>query len=92
MQKEKYCYIIDNGMQVMKVKQKTIQELLDKKEIAPLDIKEIVGSESITDLIDYLLCEYNLYNRYDIQYIIDYLNDVICDIESQELEKQDNIN
>lgn len=92
MQKEKYCYIIDNGMQVMKVKQKTIQELLDKKEIAPLDIKEIVGSENITDLIDYLLCEYNLYNRYDMQYIIDYLNDVICDIESQELEKQDNIN
>jgi hypothetical protein len=92
MQKEVYCYIIDNGMQVLKVKQSKIQKLLENKDIAPLDIMEQVGSEDITDLIDYLLCEYNLYNRYDIQFIIDYFNDIVCDLESQELEKQDNIN
>lgn len=82
---ENYCYIIDSGMQILKLRQDKIQELLDKKDIAPLDIKENVGSEDITDLIDYLLVEYKLHNKYDIQLIIDYLDDVICDIESNEV-------
>jgi len=82
---ENYCYIIDSGMQVIKLRQRKIQELLDKKDIAPLDIKEKIGNEDITDLIDYLLVEYKLYNKYDIQYIIDYLNDIICEIESNEV-------
>lgn len=80
-----YCYIVDSGMQVIKVKQNKIQELLDKKDITPLDINEQVGNEDITDLIEYLLVEYKLYNKYNIQYIIDYLNDIICEIESGEI-------
>lgn len=80
-----YCYIVDSGMQVIKVKQNKIQELLDKKDITPLDINEQVGNEDITDLIEYLLVEYKLYNKYNIQYIIAYLNDIICKIESGEI-------
>ena len=82
--KNNYCYIIDSGMQLLKIKQEKIQQLLNNKDIAPLDIKEKIGNEDITDLIDYLLVEYKLYNKYDIQYILDYLNDIICDIESRE--------
>lgn len=80
-----YCYIVDSGLQVMKLRQDKIQELLDKKDIAPLDIKEQVGNEDITDLIDYLLVEYKLHNKYDIQLIVDYLEDVLCDYESNEV-------
>ena len=83
--KKNYCYIVDSGMQVIKVRQNKIQELLDKKDITPLDINEQVGNEDITDLIEYLLVEYKLYNKYNIQYIIDYLNDIICEIESGEI-------
>ena len=79
-----YCYIVDSGMQVLKVKQKVIQELLDNKGIAPLDIAEQVGSEDITDLLEYLIVEYKLYDKYNLQYIVDYFNDAICDIESEE--------
>lgn len=79
-----YCYIVDSGMQILKVRQNKIQALLETKDIAPLDIKEKIGSEDITDLIDYLLVEYKLYNKYDIQYILDYLNDIMCDLESEE--------
>lgn len=78
---ENYCHIIDSDLQVVKVKQNDIQELLDKKALKPI---EIVGSEGITDLIDYLLVEHKLYNKYDIQYIIDYLNDIMCDFESED--------
>ena len=67
-----------------KVRQSKIQELLNNKDIAPLDIKEMIGSEDITDLIEYLLVEYKLYNKYGIQFIIDHLNDCICDLESEE--------
>lgn len=83
MEKE-YCYIIDSGLQVIKVRQSKIQELLNNKDIAPLDINSIVGSEDITDLIEYLLVEYRLYNKYDIQFIIDHLNDCICELESED--------
>ena len=82
---ENYCYIVDSGLQVIKLRQSKIQELLDKKDIAPLDIKEQVGNEDITDLIDYLLVEYKLHNKYDIQLIVDYLEDVLCDYESNEV-------
>lgn len=82
--KNNYCYIVDSGMQVIKVKQDKIQKLLDNKDIAPLDINEQIGNEDITDLLEYLITEYKLYNKYDLQYIVDYFNDIICDIESRE--------
>ena len=78
-----YCLIIDSGMDVLKVKQEKIQKLLDNKDIAPLDIKEHLGSEDIIDLIDTIIVNFNMYNKYDIQYIVDCLNNVICDFESE---------
>lgn len=81
---EDYCYIVDSGMNITKIRQSKMQELLDKKEISPLDIKEQVGSENITDLIDYLLVEFKSYDKFDIQLILNYLNDIMCDFESNE--------
>ena len=78
--KENYCHIVDSGLQVVKVKQKDIQQLLDKNILKPV---EVVGSEDINDLIDYLLCEHKLHNKYDIQHIVDYLYDIICNMESE---------
>lgn len=79
--KENYCLIIDSGMNILKVKQSKIQELLDNKDIAPLDIKEQIGIEDITELIEEILIQFNAHNKFELRYVIQFLEDLIIEEE-----------
>ena len=89
MNKE-YCYIVDSGMNITTIKQDIIQKLIDNKTIGRLDIKEQVGCEDILDLIDELLVKFKLWNKYDIGYICEHLQDIICEMEILESENIEN--
>ena len=89
MNKE-YCYLVDSGMNITTIKQNVIQELIDNKTIGRLDIIEQVGSEDILDLIDELLIKFKLWNKYDMGYICEHLQDVICEMEILESENIEN--
>lgn len=44
------CYLIDKDMNLFIIKEKTILELFDKKEIAPLDIISQVDNDNLEEL------------------------------------------
>ena len=90
MNKENMCYIVDSSMSVTTIKQDKIQELIDNKTIGRLDIKEQVCCEDILDLIDELLVKFKLWNKYDMEYICEHLQDIICEMEILESESIDN--
>jgi hypothetical protein len=85
MSKE-YCYLVDSDMNITTIRQNVIQELIDNKTIGRLDIIEQVGCEDILDLIEELLVQFELWNKYDIGYICEHLQDIICEIEVLESE------
>lgn len=88
MNKENMCYLVDSGMNITTIKQDVIQELIDNKTIGRLDIKEQVGCEDILDLIDELLVKFKLWNKYDMGYICEHLQDIICEMEILESESE----
>ena len=88
MNKENMCYIVDSSMSVTTIKQDKIQELIDNKTIGRLDIKEQVCCEDILDLIEELLVKFKLWNKYDIEYICEHLQDIICEMEILESESE----
>ena len=90
MNKENMCYLVDSGMNITTIKQDKMQELIDNGTISGLDIKEQVGSEDILDLIDELLFKFKLWNKYDIGYICEHLQDIICEMEILESENIEN--
>lgn len=90
MNRDNMCYIVDSGMNITTIKQNVIQELIDNKTIGRLDIIEQVGSEDILDLIDELLFKFKLWNKYDIGYICEHLQDIICEMEILESENMKN--
>lgn len=79
--KENYCYLIDSGLDFYKIKQDKIQELFNNKTLTKEDITEHLGCEDITDLIENLLVNFKLYNKYYIQYIIYNLNDLLIELD-----------
>lgn len=81
--KENYCYIVDSSMTTYKIKQDKIQELFNEKELKSEDVEEQLGNETILDLIDTMLYAFNRYNKWEIQFILDYYNAVMCDLESE---------
>ena len=87
MNKENMCYLVDSGMNITTIKQDVIQGLIDNKTIGRLDIKEQVCCEDILDLIEELLVKFKLWNNYDIEYICEHLQDIICEMEILESEK-----
>ena len=44
------CYLIDKDMNLYIIKEKTILELFDKKEISPLDILSQVDNDNLEEL------------------------------------------
>ena len=44
------CYLIDKDMNLFIIKEKTILELFDKKEISPLDILSQVDNDNLEEL------------------------------------------
>lgn len=44
------CYLIDKDMNLYIIKEKTILELFDKKEISPLDILSQVHNDNLEEL------------------------------------------
>lgn len=44
------CYLIDKDMNLFIIKEKTILELFDKKEISPLDILSQVHNDNLEEL------------------------------------------
>ena len=88
MNKENMCYLVDSGMNITTIKQDKIQELIDNKTIGRLDIKEQVCCEDILDLIEELLVKFKLWNKYDIEYICEHLQDIICEMETLESENE----
>lgn len=88
MNKENMCYLVDSGMNITTIKQDVIQELIDNKTIGRLDIKEQVCCEDILDLIEELLVKFKLWNKYDIEYICEHLQDIICEMETLESESE----
>ena len=89
MSKE-YCYLVDSGMNITTIRQNVMQELINNKTIGRLDIIEQVGCEDILDLIDELLVKFKLWNKYDMGYICEHLQDVICEMEILESENIEN--
>lgn len=79
------CYIVDSNMNIYTLKQKKIQQLLDNKDIAPLDIISQVDNEDIVDLLWEIIYNYRHDNVYDLGLIIDRLNDIKLDIENEQL-------
>ena len=88
MNKENMCYLVDSGMNITTIKQDVIQGLIDNKTIGRLDIKEQVCCEDILDLIEELLVKFKLWNKYDIEYICEHLQDIICEMEILESESE----
>ena len=86
MKNKDMCYIVDSGMNITTIKQDKMQELIDNGTISRLDIIEQVGCEDILDLIDELIVKFGLYSKYDIGYICEHLQDIICGIEVLENE------
>jgi hypothetical protein len=90
MKNKDMCYLVDSGMNITTIKQDVIQELIDNKTIGRLDIIEQVGCEDILDLIDELLIKFKLWNKYDMGYICEHLQDIICEMEILESENIEN--
>lgn len=88
LDKENMCYLVDSGMNITTIKQDVIQGLIDNKTIGRLDIKEQVCCEDILDLIDELLVKFKLWNKYDVEYICEHLQDIICEMEILESESE----
>ena len=44
------CYLIDKDMNLFIIKEKTILELFDKKEISPLDILSQIDNDNLEEL------------------------------------------
>lgn len=59
------CYLIDKDMNLYIIKEKTILELFDNKDIAPLDIISQVHNDNINELITELKFNFKD-NKYEL--------------------------
>jgi hypothetical protein len=81
--KENYCYIVDSSMTTYKIKQDKVQRLFSTKELKSEDVEEQLGNEDIIELLDTMLYAFGCFDKYNIQYLLDHYNDVMCDLESE---------
>jgi hypothetical protein len=71
------CKVIDSDMNLWTIKQEKMQELFSN--LAPLDIIEQVGNEDIFELVWEIICSFKC-NKYDLEYIVNRLNEIIVDM------------
>jgi len=79
------CYIVDSDMNIYTLKQKKIQQLLDNKDIAPLDIISQVDNDDLTSLLWEIICNFKHDNIYDLDCIINNLLDIKTDMENTQI-------
>ena len=79
--KQLCCIVIDSGMNTWVVKQEKLQDLFStlKRE----DIISQVGNEDIFELLWEIIYRFKCNNKYELEDIVNRLNDIIIDMEQE---------
>lgn len=72
--KDLNCFVIDSSMTIWTLKQEKMQKIFDN--LSPLEIISQVGNEDIVELIMEIICNFKKNNVYDLDYIINKLQDI----------------
>jgi hypothetical protein len=68
------CFVIDSSMTIWTLKQEKMQKIFDN--LSPLEIISQVDNEDIVELIIEIICNFKKDNVYDLDYIINELQDI----------------
>lgn len=77
--KQLCCKVVDSSMTTWTLKQDKMQELFNN--LKEKDIISQVGNEDITELLWELICSFGYNNKYDLERIINNLQDILLEIE-----------
>lgn len=72
--KDLKCFVIDSSMTIWTLKQEKMQKIFDN--LSPLEIISQVDNEDIVELITEIICNFKKDNVYDLDYIINELQDI----------------
>lgn len=79
--KDLKCFIIDSSMTIWTLKQEKMQKIFDN--LSPLEIISQVNNEDIVELIMEIICNFKKDNVYDLDYIINELQDIKLEKEAK---------
>ena len=79
--KELCCVVIDSDMNTWVLKQAQVQDFFST--LKEKDIVSQVDNENIFELLWEIICGFKCNNKYELENIVNRLNDIIIDMEQE---------